>query len=149
MSKLSINEGAVSGYTHTYEVDFNDLKAIGNGGQRTIGKIPAGGAVELCVVHKLVAAAGSTSVVFDIGTTAGDPDEFIDALDADAMTVPVYNTGDAFTTAESVANKLILAGATVAAADILLEVNDAAVASLTAGKWIIGFRILDLAQFAG
>lgn len=149
MSKLSINEGAVSGYTHTYEVDFNDLKAIGNGGQRTIGKIPAGGAVELCVVHKLVAAAGSTSVVFDIGTTAGDPDEFIDALDADGMTVPVYNTGDAFTTAESVANKLILAGATVAAADILLEVNDAAVASLTAGKWIIGFRILDLAQFAG
>lgn len=149
MSKLSINEGAVSGYTHTYEVDFNDLIAIGNGGQRTIGKIPAGGAVELCVVHKLVAAAGSTSVVFDIGTTAGDPDEFIDALDADAMTVPVFNTGDAFTTAEGVANKLILAGATVAAADILLEVNDAAVASLTAGKWIVGFRILDLAQFAG
>lgn len=149
MSKLSINEGAVSGYTHIYEVDFNDLIAIGNGGQRTIGKIPAGGAVDLCVVHKLVAAAGSTSVVFDIGTTAGDPDEFIDALDADAMTVPVFNTGDAFTTAESVANKLILAGVVASDTDILLEVNDAAVASLTAGKWIIGFRILDLAQFAG
>jgi hypothetical protein len=148
MAKLSINEGAVSGYTHTYEVDFNDLKAIGNGGQRTIGKIPAGGAVELCVVHKLQAAAGSTSVVFDIGTTAGDPDEFIDALDADAMTVPAYNTGDAFTTAEGVANKLILAGVVAADTDILFEVNDAAVASLTAGKWIIGFRILDLAQFA-
>lgn len=148
MAKLSINEGAVSGYTHTYEVDFNDLKAIGNGGQRTIGKIPAGGAVELCVVHKLQAVAGSTSVVFDIGTTGADPDEFIDALDADAMTVPAYNTGDAFTTAESVANKLILAGVVAADTDILFEVNDAAVASLTAGKWLIGFRILDLAQFA-
>jgi hypothetical protein len=148
MPKLTVNEGAISGYTHTWEVDFNDLKTIGTGNQVTIATIPAGGAVELAVVHKLQATAGSTSVVFDIGTTGADPDEFIDALDADGMTIPVYNTGDAFTTASGTANKLILAGVVASATPILFEVNDSSVNSLTAGKWIVGLRILDLAQFA-
>jgi hypothetical protein len=142
MAKLSINESANSFWTDVVVVDFNDLIAIGNGGQRTIAAIPAHGAVEAAGVWKITAAAGSTSVVFDVGTTGADPDEFIDNLDADGMTVPVFNTGDQFTS-----NYSKFTGASVAGAPILLEVNDAAVASLTAGKWGIGLRIIDCGQY--
>jgi len=142
MAKLSINESANSFWTDVVIVDFNDLIAIGNGGQRTIAAIPPNGALEGACVWKITAAAGSTSVVFDVGTTAADPDEFIDALDADGVTVPVFNTGDTFTS-----NGSKFVGASVAGASILLEVNDATVTSLTAGKWGIGLRIINLSQY--
>ena len=80
--------------------------------------------------------------MLDVGTTSADPDEFIDALDADGMTVPVFNTGDLFTTLFS---KFV--GGSVAGASVLLEVNDAALTSLTAGKWGIGLRIINLSQY--
>ena len=143
MAKLSINESANSFWTDVVIVDFNDLIAIGDGLQRTIATIPANGAVEAACVWKITAAAGSTSVVFDVGTTANDPDEFIDNLDADGMTAPIFNTGDAFTSGYS---KFV--GGTATAAPVLLEVNDAAVTSLTAGKWGIGLRIIDLGQYS-
>lgn len=147
MSILSNNE-AHGDFTDVVVLDYNDLIAIGNAGQQTVAIIPAGGAVELCYVDETVALVGSTTMVIDVGTTTGDPDEYINALDVDAMTIPVYNTGDAFTTAESVANKLIL-GATVAAdTAVVIEVTDAAVASLTAGKITIGLRILNPRRFA-
>jgi hypothetical protein len=142
MAKLSINESANSFWTDVVIVDFNDLIAIGNGGQRTIAAIPANGALEGACVWKITAAAGSTSVVLDVGTTVADPDEFIDALDADGMTVPVFNTGDLFTT-----NGSKFVGGSVAGAPVVLEVTDAAVSSLTAGKWGIGLRIIDCGQY--
>jgi|TARA_R110000765_G_scaffold345549_1_gene435773 hypothetical protein len=142
MSELSNNE-AGRGFTHVYTATYEDLQTIGNGGQLTIATIPAGGAVELAGVYESVAFAGTTSLVIDVGTTAGDPDEFIDALDVDAMTAPVFNTGDAFTGGQSQA-----AGGTNTAASIILEVTDAAIASATAGEIVIGLRIVDLGQFA-
>ena len=142
MSELSNNE-AGRGFTHVYTATYEDLQTIGNGGQLTIATIPAGGAVELAGVYESVAFAGTTSLVIDVGTTAGDPDEFIDALDVDAMTAPVFNTGDAFTGGQSQA-----AGGTNTAASIILEVTDAAIANATAGEIVIGLRIVDLGQFA-
>ena len=64
-------------------------------------------------------------------------------LDVDAMSAPVFNTGDAFTGNQSQA-----AGGTNTATSIILEVTDAAIASATAGKIVIGLRIVDLGQFA-
>jgi hypothetical protein len=96
MAKLTVNE-ASSTFTHVYTIDYVDLIALGTAGQVTIATIPAGGAVDLVVVDESVAFAGSSTVVIDVGTTSADPDEFIDALDVDAMTVPVINTGDLFT----------------------------------------------------
>ena len=142
MSELSNNE-AGRGYTHITRLTYADLQSIGNAGQQTIATIPAGGAVELCGVHEATAVAGTTSLVIDIGTTAGDPDEFIDALDVDAMSAPVFNTGDAFTGGQSQP-----VGGAAAATSVLLEVTDAAIASATAGEIVIGLRILDLGQFA-
>jgi hypothetical protein len=142
MSELSNNE-AGRGFTHVYTATYEDLQTIGNGGQLTIATIPAGGAVELAGVHESVAFAGTTSLVIDVGTTSGDPDEFIDALDVDAMTAPVFNTGDAFTGGQSQP-----VGGTNTAASIILEVTDAAIANATAGEIVIGLRIVDLGQFA-
>ena len=142
MAKLSINESANSFWTDVVIVDFNDLIAIGNGGQRTIASMPANSAVEAACVWKITAAAGSTSVVLDVGTTAADPDEFIDALDADGMTAPIFNTGDQFTS-----NYSKFVSGTATAAPVLLEVNDATVTSLTAGKWGVGLRIINLSQY--
>ena len=142
MAKLTINESANSFWTDVVIVDFNDLIAIGNGGQRTIASMPANSAVEASCVWKITAAAGSTSVVLDVGTTAADPDEFIDALDADGMTAPIFNTGDQFTS-----NYSKFVSGTATAAPVLLEVNDATVTSLTAGKWGVGLRIINLSQY--
>tara|TARA_B100001123_G_C15235929_1_gene997115 strand:- start:1023 stop:1457 length:435 start_codon:yes stop_codon:yes gene_type:complete len=142
MAIISNNE-AGRGFTDIIRLTYEDLQSIGNGGQQTIATIPAGGAVELCGVHEATAFAGTTSLVIDIGTTTGDPDEFIDALDVDAMTVPVYNTGDTFTGAQSQPVKAVASDTS-----IVIEVTDAAIASATAGEIVIGLRILDLGQFA-
>lgn len=142
MPELSNNE-AGRGFTHVYTATYEDLQTIGNGGQLTIATIPAGGAVELAGVYESVAFAGTTSLVIDVGTSTGDPDEFIDALDVDAMSAPVFNTGDAFT-----GNQSQPVGGTNTAASVILEVTDAAIASATAGEIVIGLRIVDLGQFA-
>ena len=149
MPKLTVNESA-SGFTHIVSVEFSDLVAQGTGVSKAIAVLPAGSAIELVGIHKATAAAGSTSVVLDVGTTSATPTEFISSLDADAMTVPVYNTGTLFvqtagtTTIEggSLPVKPVSADTTV-----YLKVTDAALASLTAGRWVIGMRVLNLGQF--
>jgi len=150
MSKLSVNESA-GDFTDVIKLTYVDLQNIGTGGQKTIATIPAGGGVDLCVVHESVAFVGTTSLVIDVGTTTGDPDEFIDALDVDAMTIPVANTGDAFVQA---AGTTTIAGGSLpvklvaADTDVVVEVTDAAIASATAGELVIGLRIIDLGRFA-
>jgi len=142
MAELTNNESG-RGFTHVYTATYEDLQTIGNGGQATIATIPAGGAVEMVGVYESEAFAGTTSLVIDVGTSSGDPDEFIDALDVDAMSAPVFNTGDAFT-----GNQSQPVGGTNSATSVLLEVTDAAIASATAGKIVVGLRIVDLGQFA-
>jgi hypothetical protein len=93
MPKLTVNE-STGDFTHIYTATYEELQTIGNGGQVTIATIPAGGAVELVpMLMRLKPFAGTTSLVIDVGTTGADPDEFIDALDVDAMSAPVANTG--------------------------------------------------------
>ena len=150
MPQLVNNER--SPYTDVVKITAADLIAIGNGGTRVIAEIPAGGAVELVTVTNTVDIAGSSSLVIDVGTTLADPDEFINALDVDAMTVglPTVNTGDQFTAGTAVSSSgLSQAVAQASAATpIYIKVTDSAVASITAGEIMIGFRILDLTKFA-
>lgn len=149
MPKLSNNE-SIGDFTHVYTASYEDLQTIGNGGQVTIATIPAGGAVELCGVYEKTAFAGTTSLVIDVGTTGADPDEFIDALDVDAMTVPVFNTGDLFVQAAgttTIAGGSLPVKAVASDTDVLLEVTDAAIASATAGELVIGLRIVNLGRF--
>lgn len=150
MPQLVNNER--SPYTDVVKITADDLKAIGNGGTRRIATIPAGGAVELCTVTNTVDIAGSSSLVIDVGTTLADPDEFVNALDVDGMTVglPTVNQGDQFTAGTTVSttglSQAVAAAST--ATPIYIKVTDAAVASITAGEIMIGFRILDLTKFA-
>lgn len=148
MAKVAVNE--LGSFTDVVRLDYNDLIAIGNGGTRVIAQIPAHGAVELVGVANTVDIAGSSSLVIDVGTTSADPDEFINALDVDAMTVPVFNTGDQYTagTATSTSGLTQAVKQSASAADIYIKVTDSAVASLTAGEIIIGLRIVDLAKFS-
>jgi hypothetical protein len=141
MAKVTVNE--LGGFTDYVRLDHNDLIAIGNGGSRVIAKLPAHSAVELAAVANTVDIAGSSTLVIDVGTTSGDPDEFIDALDVDAMTVPVFNTGDQFTSGYSKAVKAV-----TSETDVLVKVTDSAVASLTAGEIIIAIRVIDLSKFS-
>ena len=152
MPELSNNEKGV--FTHVLKLTFDDLNQIKLGtdpftglaletaGQMPIAVKPAGGAVELVGVYESVALAGTNDIVFDIGTDASDPDDYINELDVDGMSAPVFNTGDAFTSAYS---KAVDGGNT--AENILLEVNGTT-ASLTAGEVVIGLRIVDLGKFA-
>jgi hypothetical protein len=149
MPKLTVNESA-SGFTHIVSVEFSDLVTQGTGVSKAIAVLPAGSAVEFVGIHKATAAAGSTSVVLDVGTTSATPTEFIASLDADAMTVPVYNTGTLFV--QSAGTTTIEGGAlpvkpVSADTTVYLKVTDAALASLTAGRWVIGMRVLNLGQF--
>jgi cytosine/uracil/thiamine/allantoin permease len=151
MPQLVNNER--SPYTDVVKITVDDLKAIGTGGTRRIATIPAGGAVELCTVIETVAVVGSSTLVIDIGTTIADPEEFINALDVDAMTtgLPTFNTGTSFVqTAGNTTIKggVLPVGAASAATPVYIKVTDAAVASITAGEIMIGFRILDLTKFA-
>ena len=147
MAKVTVNEGSV--FTDYVRLDYNDLIAIGNGGTRVIASIPAHGAVELVGVANTVDIAGSSSLVIDVGTTLADPDEFINALDVDAMTAPVFNTGDQYTagTATSTSGLTQAVKQSASAADVYIKVTDSAIASLTAGEIVIGLRIVDLAKF--
>lgn len=153
MSKLTINEAAACGYTDVRVIGFQELIDAGTTGQITIGSIPAGGSMALVSVIESVAFVGSSSLVIDIGVTSGDPDEFIDALDVDAMTtgVAVSNTGDAMVKSAATttfAGGYLPVSSTAAAQPVLLEVTDAALASLTAGELVVGMKINDLAQFS-
>lgn len=147
MAKVTVNESGV--FTDAVRLDYNDLIAIGNGGTRIIAQIPAHGAVELVGVANTVDIVGSSTLVIDVGTTLADPDEFINALDVDAMTNPVFNNGDQFTagtaTSTSGLTQAVKQGAAVQ--DVYIKVTDAAIASLTAGEIVIGLRIVDLAKF--
>jgi len=150
MAKLTINEAAGTLFNYVANVSYIDLQAAGNGGQITIATLPAGSGVISCVVLEKTAFAGSSSVVVDVGTTGADPDEFIDALDVDAMTGPVANTGDAFV--QSAGTTTIKGGAlpvklVSSATPVLLEINDSSVASLTAGELVVALQVLDFSKF--
>ena len=148
MAKVTVNEGGV--FTDYVRLDYNDLIAIGNGGTRVIAQIPAHGAVELVGIAKTVAVAGTTTLVLDVGTTLADPDEFINALDADAMTTPVFNQGDQFQagTVTTTTGLTQAVKASASAQDVYIKVTDSAIASITAGEFVIGLRIIDLAKFS-
>ena len=150
MAKLTNNER--SPYSDVIRLTAADLIAIGTGGTRQIATIPAGGAVSLCAVTNTVDIAGSSSLVIDVGTTIADPEEFINALDVDAMTVglPTFNTGTSFVqTAGNTTIKggTLPVGAASASTPVYIKVTDAAIASITAGEILIGLEILDLTQY--
>lgn len=132
-----------------YKADFRHIAANAtSSNQVTIGTIPAGGAVAYAYAYESTALAGASDITLDVGTTAGDPDEFIDAWDADGGT-PICNSGDACV--QAAGNSTYLAGwkpvgIATSATPILAEWNGT-VASLTAGEVVVVVAIINPAKF--
>lgn len=149
IAKLTNNEK--SPFTHIAVFDYVDIQNNAtSSNQVEIARIPAGGGIELAGVYEETALAGASDITLDVGTTTADPDEFIDALDVDAMSAPVYNTGDSFVqVAGNTTTKggSLPVGSTNTETAVVVEWNGT-VASLTAGKVIIGLRIVDLGAYA-
>lgn len=152
MPELSLNE-KVAGYTHAFKFNYADLQTsgflstLGAANQRIIGVVPAGAVVDRVTVVNTVAEAGASDLTLDVGVTASDPDEFIDNLDLDALTYATFNTGDAFVgtdsgsqTTSNVVNGYINNASTDK--PLYMELNGT-VANLTAGEWVIAWRVAD------
>jgi len=154
MAIPTVNE-ANGDFTHYATISYNDLQkdgflsTIGAANQVKLATIPAGGGVVYCVAYEAEAFAGATDITLDVGTTSGDPDEFIDNLDVDGMSAPVANTGDSFV---QVAGTTTIAGGALPVklvqsdTDIIAEINGTH-DDLTAGKLFIGLKILDPSKF--
>ena len=147
-NQLSNNE-LMGDFTEVITLTLADIQAAGTTAT-AFATIPAGGGVDVAMVFEAEALAGTTDITLDVGTTEGDPDEFIDALDVDAMSAPVANTGESFV--QGAGNTTIEGGSL----PVGLTQTDATVfykfggttANLTAGKVVIGLRIFDLGRFA-
>ena len=137
--KLANNEK--SPFTHVAVFDYTDIDAnLGSSNQVTIAQIPAGGAVALCYVYEETAMATTADdYTLDVGTTSGDPDEFINALDVPGTSAPTYNQGESFEASN--AEGTCPVGATNTATDVLVEWNGSG--DLTAGRVVIALQILD------
>lgn len=154
MAIPTVNE-ANGDFTHYAVIDYTDLQksgflsTIGAANQVKIATIPAGGAVIYAVAYEAEAFAGATDITLDVGTTSGDPDEFIDNLDVDGMSAPVANTGESFVQAAgttTIEGGALPVGLTQTATDVIAEINGTH-ADLTAGKLFIGLKILDPSKF--
>jgi len=147
-NQLSNNE-LIGDFTEVITLTLADIQAAGTTAT-AFATIPAGGGVDVAMVFEAEALAGTTDITLDVGTTEGDPDEFIDALDVDGMSAPVANTGESFV--QGAGNTTIEGGSL----PVGLTQTDATVyykfggttANLTAGKVVIGLRIFDLGRFA-
>lgn len=150
------NNESGTGFTHFAKFDYNGIADNAtSANQVTIATIPAGGAMMYAFAYETVALAGATDITLDVGVTAGDPDEFIDAWDADGGTPfgpGVTTKGDARDSAAAAAGSgttlvSLYGGGTIGAAassatPVLAEWNGT-VASLTAGEVFIAMCILD------
>lgn len=146
IGKLTNNESAIEEIV--YVADYEHIAANAtSANQVTIGKIPAGGAVVNAYAVETTALAGASDITLDVGTTAGDPDEFINAWDADSGT-PAYNTGDLFTAGTAAPDSgLAQPISSNIEVDVVAEWNGT-VANLTAGKVVVVLQILNPAKFA-
>jgi len=146
-SLLVNNESAIR--TYVYTADYTGIQANAtSANQKTIGVIPAGGAVAFAYAYEEIPLVGASDITLDVGTSAADPDEFIDAWDADGGT-PACNTGDICV--QSAGTTTYLAGwkpvgISATATPILAEWNGT-VASLTAGKVIVVVGVIDPGNF--
>jgi hypothetical protein len=150
MPKLSIQEAAGSGFSHAVRFDYLDLQTSGfltTGGaanQRVVGSLSAGAIVEAAAFIQVTDPSGATDLTIDFGTTAADPDELLDNGDVDGATKLLFNTGDAFAQSTTGATLQIKGAAnnTTSAVDLIMEFNGT-VGDLTAGEWVLAWKVLD------
>lgn len=139
--KLAVQEAAY-GFTDIYKLTAAQITALGTGNQVTVATVPAGGIVTQAAVFETTNFAGTSSdLVLDVGTTSGDPDEFIDALDLDGLTKAAFCTGDGFTVGGDAGTANGVANNSASALPVKAEVNFTG--TVTGGEWLIALTILN------
>ena len=146
------NNESGRGFTHFAKFDYAGIAANAtSANQVTIATIPIGGALVKAFAYETTALAGATDITLDVGITAGDPDEFINAWDADGGT-PAINQGDAYTRMAAAAGSggTVMGlfgggtiGATATSATPVVAEWNGTVGSLTAGDVFIALEIID------
>jgi hypothetical protein len=146
------NNESGHGFTHFAKFDYSGIADNATSdNQVTIATIPAGGAVTRCFAYETTALAGASDITLDVGITAGDPDEFINAWDADGGTAAI-NQGDAWDAIAAAAGSggTLMGhfgggtiGATSTTSTAILAEWNGTVASLTAGEVFIAMEIID------
>ncbi len=127
-----------NGFTDIYKLTAAEITSLGTGAQKTIAVLPPGGVVTGCSVFEQVTSAGTSSdLTLDVGTTTGDPDDYIDALNLTTLVKAAFNTGDVLI--NSAAGYAI--NNTASAVNIIIEPNFTG--TVTAGEWHIALTILD------
>lgn len=147
MAKITVNEAALSGFTHYERFNYLDLQrtgylsTIGAANQRKVGSMAAGDYIDLAMLYQVTDPAGATDLTIDFGTTSSDPDELLDNGDVDGATQVLVNTGDGFVRSTTGATITIVGhpNNTTGALDLIMEFNGTH-ASLTAGEWVLAWR---------
>lgn len=155
MPKLTNNEK--SPFTDVVVLSVAELAAIAAGaGTKVIGRIPAGGAVELvsiCTVETFGTSAGAVAANGNVSVgISGTAAKHLAAAvpPATTATIPRFNTGSGFTAGTATSTSGLVQPIDQATADtnIILTVaagsSTGAYSALTTGKIAIGIRILDL-----
>lgn len=144
MPRLSNNED--HDFSNLFQVSFTELQTagylstLGAANQKIIGVVPAGASVRLCAVYIGAAFTGATDIVLNIGTTAATPNEFIAALDVDALTKAAYNTGTPLSTVARYVNN------TTSSQPIYMQWGGT-FASLTAGAVVIAYSLYNPGRY--
>lgn len=147
MAKITVNEAALSGFTHYERFNHLDLQrtgylsTIGAANQRKVGSMAPGDYIDLAMLYQVTDPAGATDLTIDFGTTGADPDELLDNGDVDGATQVLVNTGDQLKQSTTGATLPIVgyANNTTGALSLLMEFNGT-VGDLTAGEWVLCWR---------
>ena len=136
--------------TIVYVADYEHIAANAtSANQVKIGTIPAGGAVVNAFAYEVVPFVGAPNITLDVGITVANPNNFIDAWDADSGT-PAYNSGTGFTAGTAspipgLSQPLFVSG--TVDTPIIAEWNGS-VSNLTAGKAVICVEVFNPGKFA-
>ena len=150
MPQVANNER--SPFTDVITLSAADLAAIAaGGGTRVVARIPRGGAIELAGIATTESFSTTPTGNVSVGIQATPAKHLLAAVPpATVGTAPRFNTGTGFTagTGTSTSGLVQAIDQATADTDIILTVAAGNYSALTAGKIVLGFRIIDMAKFA-
>ena len=150
MPQVANNER--SPFTDVVTFTASELAAIAAaGGTKVVARIPRGGAVELVGIATTESFSTTPTGAVSVGISGTAAKHIASAVPpATTATAPRFNTGTGFTagTGTSASGMVQAIDMATADTDIILTVAAGNYSALTAGKIVLGFRIIDMAKFA-
>lgn len=148
-----------SAYDYQYvRLTYTDLQTGGkldSSGDIVVGSVEPGGLCDLAFAGVYTAAGVADDITLNVGYGA-TPNEFIAALDLDALTKATINTGAAFrgaiviadATDTTLVNAINAHVNNTTTAQVVKARFGGTVANLTAGEWIVAIRVFNPMKLA-